>query len=620
MAPSGGAVAFGAAASKPCFYYPQGRCFKGSACPYLHATTINTEDLSSCPPATQQSIVAPTPSQPTAPSVSRPFLEGATVCESAFVLSKQAPAPVGTSSAAAAAALPALYRDALKRKQGVNLYIAGGRVIWQFAFNEPVIAAIKAHVKGRQWDPSIGPKGCWTCPLESLPEAIALYEHMGRTPDAPLKARARQIIDAHGGGSAADAIRLTVQLVGGGSARDGGGGSSGGGGGGGADVIGRVVCAFQYDADVVAALKQLAPIQRAYDGQSKEWRIDLLALPELLVYLKDYMPSQRLTDLANLVERLEELLYEEEEPKAFSPPPSQQQQPPQPPPPHQAPPSLAEGSNASGATGGWLCEAAEDDLFDEALLSVDIDAIVAASQSSQQPPSQAMAPLSTSGDAPPPAAASSPGAASSAADTGEEEVAEVLELGTRETQIKSALTELQCLVRDAKAGLLPGAIDHSDCGAAKRRKFTAQQEQWARGGDAYAYSDGYSDDSDDWVSGLYLRAHQSLAARRGQDSSRGARGAGAAAADCDCGKPWKRVGGRHVCRYFGYFECGSGCGKRWTSAYTWKGERQACRACNRESAPYRTEQLDGREGMGNGKPHDSARCSMCRQLGRDCSV
>ena len=33
---------------------------------------------------------------------------------------------------------------------------------------------------------------------------------MGRTPDAPLKARARQITQAHGGGSAADAIRLTV--------------------------------------------------------------------------------------------------------------------------------------------------------------------------------------------------------------------------------------------------------------------------------------------------------------------------------------------------------------------------------------------------------------------------
>ena len=89
-------------------------------------------------------------------------------------------------------------------------------------------------------------------------------------------------------------------------------------------------------------------------------------------------------------------------------------------------------------------------------------------------------------------------------------------------------------------------------------------------------------------------------------------------ADCDCGQPHKRVGGRHVCRYFGYFHCA--CGNRWTSAYTWKGEQQACRRCDRESAPAKTEKLDGRVGMGNGKPHDSSRCSMCAQLGYDCSI
>ena len=47
---------------------------------------------------------------------------------------------------------------------------------------------------------------------------------------------------------------------------------------------------------------------------------------------------------------------------------------------------------------------------------------------------------------------------------------------------------------------------------------------------------------------------------------------------------------------------------------------QACRACNKESDPTKTEKLDGRIGMGNGRPHDCARCSMCAQLGRDCSV
>ena len=92
-----------------------------------------------------------------------------------------------------------------------------------------------------------------------------------------------------------------------------------------------------------------------------------------------------------------------------------------------------------------------------------------------------------------------------------------------------------------------------------------------------------------------------------------------AVSSCDCGHPRRRMGGRHICRYFGYFECGR-CHKRWTSAYCWEGERQGCRACNQESLPYKKEKLDGRQGMGNGKPHDSGRCSMCAQLGYDCSM
>ena len=54
--------------------------------------------------------------------------------------------------------------------------------------------------------------------------------------------------------------------------------------------------------------------------------------------------------------------------------------------------------------------------------------------------------------------------------------------------------------------------------------------------------------------------------------------AAAAPPGCDCGKPWVKLGGRHVCRYFGTFRCG--CGHEWTSAYCWKGEKQNCRRCD----------------------------------------
>ena len=177
---------------------------------------------------------------------------------------------------------------------------------------------------------------------------------MGRTPDAPLKARARQITQAHGGGSAADAIRLTVQLVG--AAPHGATASEGAG------TIGRAVCAFQYDADIVAALKQLAPIQRSYSALTKEWPVDLLALPDLLAHLAQlhYVPPPRLAALSSVCERLETLLYQ---------------------PAAAAPVSSTPGAAASAAAPAAGCDL--DDISDEALFAVDIDEIVA-SQSSQQ--------------------------------------------------------------------------------------------------------------------------------------------------------------------------------------------------------------------------------------------
>ena len=401
---------------------------------------------------------------------------------------------------------------------------------------------------------TIGEKGCWTCPLESLPDAIALYEHMGRTPDAPLKTRAKQISDANSGGSAADAIKLAVQLVEVHTAVDG------------TTIIGRAICTFQYDTDVISSIKQLAPVQRSYNAQTKEWPVDLLALPELLSHLAPlgYAPSTRLAELATVCERVEHLLY------------------PGPPCPTASP---------------------SEELSDEALRSIDVDAIVESSSSQGRPceselgqdnsrtgsKAHSSAAPQASGTPPPPSV--HPSAA---------EVA-------REKELEASLGQLQRLVRlEAEGGATFG---RSDCGAAKRRKLTAQQKRQGRADDrAEDYDDNSDDDIDlSWVNGFYRRASPFAK----QDSA-------APPTGCDCGQPWRRVGGRHVCRFFGYFQCD--CGSRWTSAYTWKGEQQACRSCNWESAPNRTEKLDGRIAKGNGKPHDTSHCSMCAQLGYDCSM
>ena len=91
----------------------------------------------------------------------------------------------------------------------------------------------------------------------------------------------------------------------------------------------------------------------------------------------------------------------------------------------------------------------------------------------------------------------------------------------------------------------------------------------------------------------------------------------AAPPGCDCGKPWVKLGGRHVCRYFGTFRCG--CGHEWTSAYCWKGEKQNCRRCDAPRDPVELRPLASGGPRGGQGGHDRARCTMCQQLGRDCS-
>jgi hypothetical protein len=154
--------------------------------------------------------------------------------------------------------------------------------------------------------------------------------------------RAKQI------GSISDAVKLTVTLLAATSGVD-------------PDVIGRIVCSFEYDTDVVSALKQLAPTQRSYNPTTHDWPIDLLALPELLVHLAaeplGYRPSAKLTKFAGVCGRLEELLFE----------------------PVVVPPQAIASSSKPDEFGDEF----DDALFEEALLAIDVDAMVAARQGGQ---------------------------------------------------------------------------------------------------------------------------------------------------------------------------------------------------------------------------------------------
>ena len=130
--------------------------------------------------------------------------------------------------------------------------------------------------------------------------------------------------------------------------------------------------------------------------------------------------------------------------------------------------------------------------------------------------------------------------------------------------LQETLQKLVRVVATNKSG--SASIDTSDVGQAKkRRKLTAAQKAWARGGDALDYDSDESDD--DYDGGDFFRAAYHLL--RGVQRNAPPR---VAPAGCDCGHPHRLTAGLHVCRYFGHFECAS-CHNRWTSAYIAGGAR-----------------------------------------------
>lgn len=73
---------------------------------------------------------------------------------------------------------------------------------------------------------------------------------------------------------------------------------------------------------------------------------------------------------------------------------------------------------------------------------------------------------------------------------------------------------------------------------------------------------------------------------------------------------------------YGYYECS--CGAWWESAHSWAHETQDCKQCGENVYPYRQEELRPRntnaDDEPNRAPHREDLCSMCRRLGRSCTL
>ena len=452
---------------------------------------------------------------------------------------------------------PEIYRNALKRKRNVNLFIQDNLVVWQFSYNLQVISAIKEHIKGRQWNPNIGEKGCWTCPLESLPEAIALYEHMGRTPDTALKERARRIKSIYGGASASDAIKICARF----SLEkandeerlciDGHNDVS----------FGSASLTFLYDANVVEALKMLPPKLRSYNPTSRSWTIDLLALPLVLSFFSPlgYLPSNKLKTVADSISNIDEIMHGKIN-QEISIPSSPIQTTPNlvPSPAKEFSPGYLKVKEEIVVENGQSLSssqvASEEQLFEEALVA--------------------------------------------AADESEK----IYELEKKFKALIVLFGKNACAIR---------TINRSNCGEAKIRRLTSSQISYSQ-----RYDDEFGDNDDNDIYDLYpsFGIGDLVSTLVGRASSSMKRKS--VSSDCKCGQPWRMTGMTHTCRYFGTFHCS--CDNRWTSAYCWEGEMQSCRSCNRESFPVKKDKLDGRIGKSTGA-HDASRCAMCKKIGYDCS-
>lgn len=614
-----------------CFaYWQRGSCYKGSSCTYKHIRPGDDVDTTDDTRPASKPAPAPAPSKNTNDLIIEVLLTkgGTTPTKESFPPTKKSNPPTSgtkdspsadtpTSSAPAIKlapifckpikstptpsklvatkspkkpkskySFPAKYANAFKGKRNVNLFIQGGLVVWEFAYDLKVMEAIKTHIKGRAWNKSIGVKGAWTCPLESLPEAIALYEHMGRKADSGLKRRAAEIEKAFGGASASDAIKMVIRFsldehladaerqVKSSSTST-------------TDIqppqpepsFGSAQLTFLYDAEVVSALKMLPPSQRSYDPPTKTWTVDILAIPSSLDHLSTigYTPSKDLQAISNSIEELVGVLYG--------------------------------GSEAEDEEDASATNTAADI---EVLVKEELDEDSTASF----PPVPGLAPTYSEDSA-----ATSDDNINNAADI-TSTTTDINESDNHASNLETSLKNVISALAKCSDKAQP-RLNSSDYGESKRQRLTSSQESWAMRRMGYDddedFGYGYDDFDDDDLFGyssFFRRDKFATFARKRFDNIKVAKKS--KPADCDCGNPRKTIGGVHTCRYFGTFHCR--CGNRWTSAYCWKGEKQACRVCNVESLPVKKEPLERRVGktrrLGH---HDTARCEMCRKLGYDCS-
>ena len=158
------------------------------------------------------------------------------------------------------------YANVMSRNLEADIVVQGDRVHLKFRFNWTVIEAIKRYISSRSYDPVTK---SWTCPLTSLNTAVKLYAHMGRVVTVDMSPLPPSVI------SRSDrVVKIVIHFL---IAENGENIISNS-----RDVAAIAIVTFDFDAEIVTALKELDPYYRSYHPSKKEWRINCILLSELM--------------------------------------------------------------------------------------------------------------------------------------------------------------------------------------------------------------------------------------------------------------------------------------------------------------------------------------------------
>lgn len=498
---------------------------------------------------------------------------------------------------------PEKYRGILHGKRDVRLSLNKDEIVFEFHWNPLVIEAVKT-LSNRRWD---GISKTWRCNETVAPECVALFEHMGRTPEKAVKEKALfySILSHKGIPNSKLQLNVSVMKI---SIKAHLQTSSC------VDMllndtvnVGKVVATFNYDKSVVEAMKRIHPNHRNYDANAKTWSFHLFELPDLVQFLAEdlsYSISAKLEYVCCLCRTLCKLLaslipedaYVEDKENLVKADNIKTTYPDEK--NSKTVDNCSDKKSEHAVHNGENIDREQKQKLvleflkhiEQEISGIHDDTLASEKRFIRQN-------LASSNDT-----------------NGKKRKAEMPEQPPgsilRYTKIKTEVEEKKS----------PDHVLQSEMLTAVISEVEQAEERVARLIHSFAARDRERATASSVTPSTYTTIELSPLLHLGKGST-----------CCEkCKQPKNHykyfAKGGHVCRFIGFYKCFN-CSHRWASAWCWENENQCCRNCDSENTAETLETLDWdrQEGRGGGEhdqtgggEHDQTRCSRCRKLGQLC--